>query len=335
MCKCPPIPEATVGRLAKELDIGANDDLFRLDPSSFEQAGKDVADTILTHVGGYKGLLERYPFDRGAINNAVVELCLRLAEEFQEGDDIARNLRAAAIMASSSATRAGTRERSASIKGVVATLRVALAKLEEANPAFLQPGTLPERLGLSLKATHILLVFPNPEGSTPLRLHEEERVIREAIKLSKFRDNIVIDSLPAATVDDLRRALLNGNFDFIHYSGHADTDSIFFEESRGSSSGTAINTFVDEIGKIQGVKCLVMNTCLTLGSFHPDKNNFYIIGMESEVTDTAAIEFARGFYDAIGAGKTIDEAINAGKGCVSLKGLQDQLPIRVIKPASK
>lgn len=333
VCKCPPIPESTVGRLAKELDVGTMDDLFRLDPAAFEQKGKEVADTLLMHVGGYKGVLERYPFDRGAINNAVIELCLRLAEEFQDGDPFAKNLRAAAITASRSALQPGSRERATGIKGVVTTLKEALTMLggEGAVSKLTHPITLPERLGQSLSAIRILFVASNPKDSTPLRLQEEERTIKEAIRLSKHRDSVVLESIPAATIDDLRRALLDMSFDIIHFSGHGDSGRAMFEGCT-SERDTSIRVLIEEISRNSQVKCLVLNACYSLDGFKSPGLKFHLVGMNSEVQDSAAIEFSRGFYDAIGAGKTIDDAIEEGQGCVKLKGLGENFPILVIKP---
>lgn len=333
ICKCPPIPESTVGRLAKELDIGATDTLFQMDPTIFEQAGKQVADNLLLDVGGYKGVLERYPFDRGAINNAVIELCLRIAEQFQDGDQIAKNLRAAAITASTSALQPGSRERATSINGVITTLKEALAKLggEPAAPAFLEPKTLPEKLGQSLGAIRILFASSNPKESMPLRLQEEERVIRESIRRAKHRDNIVLETLPAATIDDLRRALLEMSFDIIHFSGHGGSNTAIFEDC-GIEIETSVNALIEEISRGCQVKCLILSACNSLERLSLADQKFFVVGMASEVDDSAAIEFSRGFYDAIGAGKSIDYAIDEGTNCAKLKGLAQELPIKILKP---
>jgi hypothetical protein len=53
------------------------------------------------------------------------------------------------------------------------------------------------------------------------------------------------------------------------------------------------------------------------------------VGMDSSITDDAAIEFTRGFYEALAAGHPIRFAIKEGIGAVELKGLNAD-PIRVI-----
>jgi hypothetical protein len=50
--------------------------------------------------------------------------------------------------------------------------------------------------------------------------------------------------------------------------------------------------------------------------------------MEKAIDDQAAIEFARGFYDAVGAGKDFDFAVEEGKSAAALKGYD--LPIKIL-----
>jgi hypothetical protein len=52
------------------------------------------------------------------------------------------------------------------------------------------------------------------------------------------------------------------------------------------------------------------------------------VGMDKSITDQA-VEFTKGFYDAIGAGRTIDFAVQEGISAVKLKGL-DAAPIKVL-----
>ena len=59
----------------------------------------------------------------------------------------------------------------------------------------------------------VLAIFANPKGSDPVRLGEEERVMKECIALCKNRNQIQLETRHAATVDDFSRALLaSGSF---------------------------------------------------------------------------------------------------------------------------
>ena len=55
-CVCPSVPESTVGRMAKELEIGAIDDLFNPEPNEFDAEGKSTATIALKGWVGTVGL---------------------------------------------------------------------------------------------------------------------------------------------------------------------------------------------------------------------------------------------------------------------------------------
>jgi hypothetical protein len=98
VCICPLVPEATVGRMAKELDIDDMDALFHLDHDVFSHESIEISSKVLDRLGGYAGLIERFPFDRGDTNKALVLFCLRIADAISESDgETAGSLRGAAI----------------------------------------------------------------------------------------------------------------------------------------------------------------------------------------------------------------------------------------------
>ena len=45
--------------------------------------------------------------------------------------------------------------------------------------------------------------------------------------------------------------------------------------------------------------------------------------MTAGVSDDAALEFAIGFYDALGVGKSIEEAFRFGRNAIALKGIPE------------
>lgn len=174
-----------------------------------------------------------------------------------------------------------------------------------------------------LKNIKVLIIFANPKGTNSLRLGEEWRAINQAIKMSKHRDLISIVSLHAATVHDLRQELLNNSYHIIHISSHGDSLGLFLETETGEEyrvpqTGLA-ELFKDYSAPKGSIECVLLNACyssiqgelISLGS--P-----YTIVMDGPLKDNAAIEFSRGFYDAIGAGKDIALAYQEGCRAVSL-----------------
>jgi hypothetical protein len=52
--------------------------------------------------------------------------------------------------------------------------------------------------------------------------------------------------------------------------------------------------------------------------------------MDDSIVDDSAIEFSRGFYDALGAGKDLEFAVSEGISAARLKGAEAP-PIVVVK----
>ncbi|MBD0263972.1 MAG: adenylate cyclase, partial [Tolypothrix sp. Co-bin9] len=66
----------------------------------------------------------------------------------------------------------------------------------------------------------ILILSANPTNTDWLRLDEEIREIKTALKRSKYRDNFEVITEGAVRIDDLRRALLDSEPQIVHFSGH-------------------------------------------------------------------------------------------------------------------
>src|SRR5258708_6530177 len=269
VCVCPLIPEATVGRLAKELDIKTVDALFNSDASKFAKDGSDAANQILEKLGGYFGLAEKFPFDRGETNRALVLLCLRLAEAVHgDNPQVAERLRSAAMKVGMAATYAGSKTHPPEIGELVAYIQTTLPAIAPtmADIAASGQSTLQNQLGQMLRrgSIRVLLVLANPKGTSPLRLQEEERAIREAISLSKARETIYLHALPAATVDDLRRALLAEEYDILHFSGHGGPGTLSFETADGSQINSPLGALADLLNRYPRRKCVALNSCYFL-----------------------------------------------------------------------
>ena len=73
---------------------------------------------------------------------------------------------------------------------------------------------------MSQRKLRVLAVFCNPKGTDSLRLQSEQRILQQCLPPS----DATLQIQPAATLDDLRHALLQQRFDIVHFSGHGCTD---------------------------------------------------------------------------------------------------------------
>lgn len=167
--------------------------------------------------------------------------------------------------------------------------------------------------------TNVLVIFANPRGTNSLRLGAEDRVIHESIKLSRFRNNIRLDVRHATTVHDLRRTLLENDYQIIHISGHGTGNGLVLEDDAGGVYVVPQQALADLFAVYcPPIECVLLNACYSISQGQLISLGVpFTIAMDGAISDAASIEFTRGFYDALGAGKTVDFAYE--EGCRTVK----------------
>ena len=174
-----------------------------------------------------------------------------------------------------------------------------------------------------IRHTSILAVFASPQGSAPLRLSAEDRVIRECLSLSRFRDNFSLEVLHAATIHDVRRALLGRDYRIVQFSGHGTGQGLVLENALSEPQLVPQEALAEFLSAYSPpIECVVLNACYTdVQGKLISLGVPFTIGINGAISDAAATEFTRGFYDAVGAGKDIEFAFQEGCRCVKLTGL--------------
>lgn len=177
----------------------------------------------------------------------------------------------------------------------------------------------------SLKS--ILLVAANPKGTSSLRLQEEEREIKERLRLAGY-GKVPINSTGATRPRDIQQAMLDFKPQIVHFSGHgAGQDGLVFEDAVGQErlvSSEALANLFKLFSK--RVECILLNACYSESQAKAIvKYIDYVIGMSQDIGDRAAIEFSIGFYTALGAGESIEFAYEMGCNAIELEGIPEQL----------
>jgi len=173
----------------------------------------------------------------------------------------------------------------------------------------------------------ILVLAANPKNTGRLRLDEEIREISEGLRRSKYRNQFEIDSIWAVRLRDIRRALLDFEPDIVHFTGHGITNGLLVENEMGFTECISPEAIAGlfELFSNQ-VECVIFNTCCSVRLTKAiGKHIKYVIGMRREIRDKVAIEFIVGFYDALGAGKTVEEAFKFGLNAIQMMSLHDHL----------
>jgi WD40 repeat protein len=181
------------------------------------------------------------------------------------------------------------------------------------RPRFPSPGGFPMK--------KILILSSNPKDTPILDLDREIRDIEEGLRRSKNRDNFTIDTRGAVRAQDLIRAMLDIDPDIVHFCGHGTGErGIVLEDDQGNMVLASTEALL-ELCRIfaDRVECVLLNACYSEEQADAIVEHInYAIGMNRAVRDDAAIAFSVGFYDALGAGKSIEKAFEIGRASVML-----------------
>lgn len=184
--------------------------------------------------------------------------------------------------------------------------------------------------------TKILILAVNPKNTNKLGLDREVREIQEGLRRSKKRDKFVVESRWAVRPDDIRRAIFDFDPQIVHFCGHGEADGeLVLEDLNGQIKllqPEAIAGLFEQC--IDTVECVLLNACYSYKQVDAIVEHInYVIGMKQAIGDTAAIKFAMGFYDALGAGRNVEVAYKLGVNAIQLEGIPEELtPILKKKP---
>lgn len=174
-------------------------------------------------------------------------------------------------------------------------------------------GAAPGSVRLPVK---VLILAANPAGTETLRIDHEIREVDRTIRSGKDRDNIGVSIRLAVGPADIIQALLDEEPRLVHFAGHGGgpDGSIAAEDDYGLARVIPVDGLVDLFRTFgQSVHCVLVNACDTellareLSVVVP-----YAIGMRQPVRDGSSIRFSAGFYQALAAGKSIEEAFQLG-----------------------
>ncbi len=203
----------------------------------------------------------------------------------------------------------------------------------------------------------MLILAANPAESGQLRLDKELKTIRQELKSeAKYRDRFQLERRVAVTTKDLHDIIVNYQPDIVHFCGHgviidattnkAVVDDATITTGRGADlaalmtkvhteGGIVIEgengalTIIDEtalaelFALVPTIKGVILNCCYS--QIQADsllKQVPVVIGAPKAIPDENAIVYSRGFYNALGEGKDLEYAHQAGMNAIVLNGLQ-------------
>ncbi len=181
----------------------------------------------------------------------------------------------------------------------------------------------------------ILILAAIPHG---LRLDKEIREVEECIRRAVRRDMFDVDIRTAIRSQDIRRAIAEEKPQIVHFCGHGLEDGSLLLENDGGQNKAVPPEGLASLFELHAdyVSCVLLNACHSVKSAEAiSKYVNYAIGMNQEIQDKSAIQFAQGFYDGLGYATSeiqdvFPRAFQEGLVAIKLENLS-QAKIPVIK----
>jgi HEAT repeat protein len=169
------------------------------------------------------------------------------------------------------------------------------------------------------KKKKILFLSANQVGVRHLKLDEEYREIEAALRGSKKRRLFQLIPKLAVRYTDFRQALLDHEPHIVHFSGHGTEDGLMVLDEIGTFPTLMPAKAVSELFKLCSgyVQCVILSACYSESQAEAIVKYIpYVIGMKKEIKVTSATVFTAGFYDALGAGRSIEDAFQFGRQAI-------------------
>jgi hypothetical protein len=181
----------------------------------------------------------------------------------------------------------------------------------------------------------ILLMTADPSDATRLRLGDELREIQ--LQLSKGPDRLSLEMRPSVRPSDFTQAIVDTQPQIVHFSGHGTkTGEICLQDDLGKTHAVPPDALASLFELVANqVRCVVLNACFSEPQAQAIAQHIdYVIGMSDRIGDEAAIIFSVGFYKALGAGYSIEDAYRFGLVELKLRGIPgDLIPVLVQRKA--
>lgn len=181
----------------------------------------------------------------------------------------------------------------------------------------------------------ILILTSNPKGTDQLRLNQEIRDIKEKLRNSSQGNHFVVNDELAVRIDDLQPTILREKPRYVHFSGHGTgTQGLVIETTVGESQLVNTSALANLFKQFsQQIECVILNACYSKAQAKEIYQHInYVIGTTRAIEDAAAINFSKGFYGALGEGKSIEEAYQLGCNRIELGMNVTKHPERKLVP---
>jgi hypothetical protein len=181
----------------------------------------------------------------------------------------------------------------------------------------------------------ILGMIASPNDLPSLDVQREQRRVAQALRRLRERGLVEMEWLSGQTWRDLQQAMWRGPWHIFHFIGHGSFDAasdegiIALADDYNRTSPLRATQLGRLLADHPSLRLVMLNACE--GARGGDRDIFSstasilvrrgipaVLAMQHEITDQAAVEFARTFYEALASGMPVDAAVVAGRIAVSV-----------------
>ena len=190
----------------------------------------------------------------------------------------------------------------------------------------------PLAVGLPLR---ILGMIASPKDLTELDVEREKQRVEQAIEHAQTKGMVELTWLPGKAWQELQRSMRHGPWHIFHFIGHGgfnprtDEGLIALENSEGRARYLSATELGRLLADHSTLRLVVLNSCE--GARGGEKDIFSstaailvrrgipaVLAMQYAITDRAAIELSRAFYETLADGAPVDMAVSEARKAISL-----------------
>jgi hypothetical protein len=184
----------------------------------------------------------------------------------------------------------------------------------------------------------VLGMVTSPKGLDTLDVGHEKRLVEEAIRGLREGGLLELTWLEGQTWRHLQRAMRHGPWHIFHFVGHGGFDpateegAIALSDEAGHKRLLRATSLAELLDDHYPLRLVFLNSCEGARGSESDAFSSTaatlvrrgipaVVAMQYEVTDKAAIEFSRDFYEAVADSLPVDAAVTEARAAVSMDSM--------------
>lgn len=181
----------------------------------------------------------------------------------------------------------------------------------------------------------ILGMIASPTGLRELNVEQEKLRLMKATERLQAQGLVEVKWLPGQTWRDLQRAMRSGPWHIFHFVGHGMFDRVRDEgviavaDDAGESYSLTATDLSRLLADHKPLRLVLLNACESARGSSQDlfsstasilvrRGIPAVVAMQYSITDCAAVEFARSFYESLADGLPADAAVSEARKAVSI-----------------